>query len=107
MSMDCPKGCVVDAADSSRVASSDDLSVVKIEFERRAIQRKKDIWEFIESVFFFQPRPRAATMKWTPVSDKHKYAVAIANFFSQQDKPHRLQLTVGETVHILEENGDW
>ncbi|XP_028968827.1 dedicator of cytokinesis protein 1 [Galendromus occidentalis] len=46
-------------------------------------------------------------MKWTPVSDKHKYAVAIANFFCQQDKPNRLQLTVGETVHILEENGDW
>lgn len=45
-------------------------------------------------------------MKWTPVSDKQKYGVAIANFFSN-DKPHRLQLTVGETVHILEENADW
>lgn len=48
----------------------------------------------------------SSKMKWTPVPDKQKYGVAIANFFAH-DKPHRLQLTVGETVHILEELADW
>nr|XP_018917246.1 PREDICTED: dedicator of cytokinesis protein 1 isoform X2 [Bemisia tabaci] len=43
--------------------------------------------------------------KWAPVLDKQRYAIAIHNF--QDDGPNRLKLTVGESVHILEELDDW
>ncbi|KFM70972.1 Dedicator of cytokinesis protein 1, partial [Stegodyphus mimosarum] len=43
--------------------------------------------------------------KWSYVKDRAKYGVAVCNF--KQDGPHRLRLTVGETVHILQENEDW
>ncbi|GIY32804.1 dedicator of cytokinesis protein 1 [Caerostris extrusa] len=43
--------------------------------------------------------------KWSYVKDRVKYAVAVCNF--KQDGPHRLHLTVGETVHILQEKEDW
>ncbi|CAN7990561.1 unnamed protein product [Ixodes hexagonus] len=43
--------------------------------------------------------------KWTPVSDKTKYGVAIANF--TQDGLHRLRLNVGDAVYIYEESEEW
>ncbi|XP_049862449.1 dedicator of cytokinesis protein 1 isoform X3 [Schistocerca gregaria] len=42
---------------------------------------------------------------WNPVRESEKYGVAIHNFF--EDKPYRIKLSVGETVNILEENGEW
>nr|CAD7394075.1 unnamed protein product [Timema cristinae]CAD7428801.1 unnamed protein product [Timema monikensis] len=43
--------------------------------------------------------------QWKPVKDRDKYGIAIHNF--SEGGPHRLKLTVGEAVQILEENGDW
>ncbi|KAF8795296.1 Dedicator of cytokinesis protein 1 like protein [Argiope bruennichi] len=43
--------------------------------------------------------------KWTFVKDRAKYAVAVCNF--KQNGPYRLHLTVGDTVHILQEKEDW
>ncbi|XP_044743403.1 dedicator of cytokinesis protein 1 isoform X2 [Chrysoperla carnea] len=43
---------------------------------------------------------------WCSVDSKSRYGIAIHNYFTD-DGPHRLQLTVGETVSILKENGDW
>ncbi|XP_071445315.1 dedicator of cytokinesis protein 1 isoform X2 [Hetaerina americana] len=42
---------------------------------------------------------------WKLVKEKDKYGIAIHNF--HQDATYRIKLNVGETVHILEENGDW
>ncbi|XP_068248213.1 dedicator of cytokinesis protein 2 isoform X3 [Palaemon carinicauda] len=44
-------------------------------------------------------------MNWTPARDKDKYGVAIYNFSGISDAC--IKLNVGETVHILEELGDW
>jgi hypothetical protein len=45
----------------------------------------------------------------TPINfvfkDYFFFPTAIHNF--HQDAPYRIKLTVGEAVHILEENGDW
>ncbi|KAG8178683.1 hypothetical protein JTE90_011611 [Oedothorax gibbosus] len=43
--------------------------------------------------------------KWSAVQDRAKYAVAVCNF--KQDGPQRLHLTVGDTIHILQELEDW
>lgn len=43
--------------------------------------------------------------KWTPVPDKAKYGVAIANF--TEEGVHRLRLNVGDSVYIYEELEDW
>ncbi|XP_063232451.1 dedicator of cytokinesis protein 1 isoform X3 [Bacillus rossius redtenbacheri] len=43
--------------------------------------------------------------QWKRVKDREKYGIAIHNF--SEDATQRLKLTVGEAVHILEENGDW
>ncbi|XP_046384567.1 dedicator of cytokinesis protein 1 isoform X4 [Ischnura elegans] len=42
---------------------------------------------------------------WKIVKEKDKYGIAIHNF--HQEASYRIKLNVGETVHILEENGDW
>ncbi|XP_066966939.1 dedicator of cytokinesis protein 1 isoform X9 [Macrobrachium rosenbergii] len=44
-------------------------------------------------------------MNWTPARDKDKYGVAIYNFSGINDAC--IKLNVGETVHILEELGEW
>ncbi|XP_046667072.1 LOW QUALITY PROTEIN: dedicator of cytokinesis protein 1-like [Homalodisca vitripennis] len=43
---------------------------------------------------------------WTPAKEKDRYGIAIHNY-QQEEEPWRIKLTVGECVHILEENGDW
>ncbi|XP_034240436.1 dedicator of cytokinesis protein 1 isoform X3 [Thrips palmi] len=43
--------------------------------------------------------------KWKPVREKDRYGIAIHNF--NQQLPYRISLTVGESVHLLEQNGDW
>ncbi|XP_071513992.1 dedicator of cytokinesis protein 2 isoform X2 [Panulirus ornatus] len=44
-------------------------------------------------------------MSWTPPRDREKYGVAIYNFSGINDSC--IKLSVGETVHILEELGGW
>ncbi|KAK3913017.1 Dedicator of cytokinesis protein 1 [Frankliniella fusca] len=43
--------------------------------------------------------------KWKPVRERDRYGIAIHNF--SQQMPFRISLTVGEAVHLLEQNGDW
>lgn len=43
--------------------------------------------------------------KWTPVADKAKYGVAVANF--TQEGLQRLRLNVGDAVYIYEESEEW
>lgn len=43
--------------------------------------------------------------KWKPVREKERFGIAIHNF--NQPLPYRIALTVGEAVHLLEQNGDW
>ncbi|KAK7079345.1 Dedicator of cytokinesis protein 2 [Halocaridina rubra] len=44
-------------------------------------------------------------MNWTPTRDKEKYGVVIYNFSGNNDSC--IKLNVGDTVHIMEELGDW
>ena len=42
---------------------------------------------------------------WTYVSEMSRFGVAIYNF--DQTGFHRLQLAVGDTLHLLQENANW
>ncbi|CAH1170856.1 unnamed protein product [Phaedon cochleariae] len=44
-------------------------------------------------------------MSWRTVTDEYSYGIAIYNFLNQED--YKLKLTVGDSVHILEEEADW
>lgn len=43
--------------------------------------------------------------QWKPVKEKDRYGIAIHNY--HEDAQYRLKLFVGESVHILKENGEW
>lgn len=43
--------------------------------------------------------------KWTRVAERDKFGVAI--FTYHEEKPHKLRLFFGDTLHILCENKDW
>ncbi|RWS31375.1 hypothetical protein B4U80_06775 [Leptotrombidium deliense] len=44
---------------------------------------------------------------WTPVAEKSKYGIVVCNFNQEKVFAHRLQLSVGDTVYIDKECGDW
>ncbi len=42
---------------------------------------------------------------WTQVGEMSRFGVAVYNF--DQAKPWRLPLSVGDTLHLLQENANW
>ncbi|GLG95600.1 uncharacterized protein GBIM_02534 [Gryllus bimaculatus] len=43
--------------------------------------------------------------QWIPVKEKDRYGIAIHNY--HEEKPFRIKLNIGESVHILKEHGEW